>query len=287
MRALLTWLVQGIPFSARSRRAIDETLADWKIEEDAGAPAARPITTLRGALAIGRVVSISIARETGDFSWCRGLGLRLGAVVGVLFLLALLMTSPMLEVLGARLLMLSAAILPSLLFGIAPPAVFLMLAWRPVSQSVPTAGAAIVVGVATLAMGVWMVPMGSEFFGNVLRDGLELGNAGPPTRGRPAVMPVTGRAALTGAAALLAVVVARRSPLESRWWLVGVPMCYWVGFTVLYFFVFGLPLLLLFHIGDTNPLGTQLATWTAASLTVAAALTLMRRTGRGAIPSTD
>jgi len=33
MRRIIAWCVAGLPFEPRSRRAIDETLADWAHEE--------------------------------------------------------------------------------------------------------------------------------------------------------------------------------------------------------------------------------------------------------------
>jgi len=143
MRRIIAWCVPGLPFESRSRRAIDETLADWAHEEqEAPTWGRRTLAGVQGILSIVRVVSISVIRENVDSGWCRGLARRWAFVAAVVMLLALATAAPMIDALGARTLTLAVLGVPLVLLAVLPPAIFLMFAWRPVSRAVPTAGTA-------------------------------------------------------------------------------------------------------------------------------------------------
>ena len=77
MRRAIAWVLAGLPFDARSRRAIDETLLDWDREAtEAQTLSAATGAEVRGVLSIARVTSRSVLREAIDFGWCRELGRR-------------------------------------------------------------------------------------------------------------------------------------------------------------------------------------------------------------------
>src|SRR5262245_66273402 len=91
MRRLVTWLLDGLPFDPRSRRALDETLLDWGHEEDAE-HSKRWLVGISGALAVLRALVVSTCRETVSlpFAWL----VKRTALFGVLP--AMLLTLPFL-----------------------------------------------------------------------------------------------------------------------------------------------------------------------------------------------
>jgi len=225
MKRFITRCLDGLPFDARSRRAIDETLEDWAYEErDALSGGARLFTAVRGALAVGRVASLSILRELVDFSWCRGLARRWGAVAALLLLIGLAPMSPMVPVLGARTLVLALLALPVVMVVMMPAATILVFAWRPVGRAVPTVGAAAVLGILASVLVGWVTPFGSDVFNEFVRSSGAFPNAPPPLPPPTKIEAVLGTAGwtcFTGTVAILAATLAKRSPLESRWWLVA------------------------------------------------------------------
>src|SRR5262245_34132900 len=61
MKRLLAWGLAGLPFDARSRRALEETLADWRHEEARAATRVQSaLAGLRGALSVVRVAALSV-----------------------------------------------------------------------------------------------------------------------------------------------------------------------------------------------------------------------------------
>lgn len=288
MRRVIAWVVDGLPFEARSRRALDETLVDWAHEEqEESTTGGRVLVGVRGALAVARVASISLVRETTDFSWCRGLASRLRVFAAVVTLAALALTlAATLPGLGARTLGLALTIVPALLLGFLPAAVFLMLAWRPEGRSLPTVGTACVVTLAALAFGLLVVSPSNELFATLALDAIKakygvsdpLGaTAGtrPAFRNEFIMMWTVSQACLVGAVVLFAAAVARQSPLSNRWWLAGVPVAAAVSSAVVKFAI-GLPLLLAFHIGDRSVLPHLLAAWTMAILVLVLAVSYPR-----------
>jgi hypothetical protein len=232
MRRVIARCIRGFPFDARSRRAIDETLADWAHEEhQAPSRGHRALATLRGALSVARVVSISFVRETADLGWCRGLAHRCGLLAGLVTLLGLAQASLMLPAAGARILALSLTMAPLTLLAILPPAILLILAWRPVGRTAPTAGAACFLAVASLVLAGWLVPLSSDLVNGLLRQSLgRMLDAPAPEHSLPppsaVVLHVMSWGWLAAAAATFAAKLAKRSPLRSRWWLAGVPAIY-------------------------------------------------------------
>ncbi len=276
MRRIIAWCVAGLPFEPRSRRAIDETLADWAHEEqEAPTRGRRTRAGVQGILSIARVVSISVIRETVDPGWCRGLGRRWGLVTVVVMLLTLATAAPMADATVARTPILAVLSVPLMLLAVLPPAIFLMFAWRPVSRAVPTAGTACFLAVVVLALAGWLVPLSSDVLNDIIRRSLDgtIGSDYPPPLSRgEAVLAVTGWASLAGATAMCAAMVARRSPLRSRWWLAGVPAIY-LALIPLFTYTIGTSFLVFRSAGDPS-VGFRpgIAAWTTATALMAVAM---------------
>ena len=259
-----------LPFGPRARRAIDETLADWAHEAETAATVAHRVRAgLQGILSIARVVSIAVIREAVDFSWCHGLGRRWGVVAVIAVLLSLATTAPMIDVLGAETLTVAVLGVPLVLLAVLPPAIFLVLAWRPVSRAMPNTGTAGFLAIAVLALAGWLVPLSGDVISEALLPVGDLTGASdfpPPLSPREALLAVTGWAGLAGATALCAGMVARRSPLVSRWWLAGVPAIY-LALIPLFTYTIGTSFLVFQSAGDPS-VGFRpgIAAWTTAAL---------------------
>jgi hypothetical protein len=282
MRRIVAWFFGGIPFDGRSRRAIDETLMDWAHEvRQAPTRGRRAFATLQGALAVARVVSLSVLREAADLDWCRGLVLRFGLLAGVVALFSVGQSAIMFPGLGAGILRVSFLTTPVILLALLPPALLLILAWRPAGRSVPTAGAACLLAVASLVLAGWLVPLSSDRVNDLLDQSLrpmppDLQDSPPLADSLP--LPSAMRLHMTSWAWLFAAVVifasklARWAPLRSRWWLTGVPALY-AAFLASLQFAIGTSFLV-FHTAGTEveTPAQALALWgTAAALMVAAA----------------
>jgi len=92
---------------------------------------------------------------------------------------------------------------------------------------------------------------------------------------------VTGWAAVTGASALCAAMIAKRSPLRSRWWLAGVPVLY-LALIPVFTYTIGSSFLV-FHSAGDPPVGFRpgIAGWTTAALLVSVGLTRLRASRSG------
>jgi hypothetical protein len=275
MRRIIALCVAGLPFERGSRRAIDETLADWAHEErEVPTRGRRFRAAVQGVLSIACVVSISLVRETVDPAWSRGLARRWGLVTAIVMMMAMATSAPMAGALGGRTLTLAVLNVPLALLAVLPPAIFLMFAWRPVSRAVPTAGTACFLAVAVLALAGWLVPLSSDFLNDVLRGSLDVTidrDYPAPLSRSEALLAVTGWAALAGATAVCAAMVARRSPLRSRWWLAGVPAIY-VALIPLFTYTIGTSFLVFQSAGDPS-VGFRpgIAAWTTAALLMSVA----------------
>ena len=280
MRRIIAWCVGGLPFEPASRRAIDETLADWDHErQEARTRGRRARAGVQGILSIARAVSLSVIRETVDPGWRRGLGRRWGLVAAVVALLALATAAPMVDALEARALIVAVVSVPLVLLAVLPPAIFLMFAWRPVSRAVPTAGTACFLAIAVLALAGWLVPLSSDWLNEVLLRSLDVTadpDSTPPLSRSEALLAVTGWACLAGATAICAAMVARRSPLSSRWWLAAVPVTY-LALIPLFTYTIGASFLVFRSAGDPS-VGFRpgIAAWTTAGLLMTAAMTCGR-----------
>jgi hypothetical protein len=235
MRRVVAGCIKGFLFDARSRRAIDETLADWEHEErQAINRGRRALAALQGVLSVARVISISLLRESVDFGWCRGSARRWGVVAALVGLLAVAQACFMAPVFGVEVFALVLPMAPMTLMAILPPTLFLIFAWRPVGRALPTAGAACFVAFALLILAGWLVPLSSGVVNQLL-----FGSFGPIPGGeirRPvpsdsissiaAVLHVMSWGFLGAATVTFAAKLARRSPLWNRWWLAGVPLIY-------------------------------------------------------------
>ena len=245
MRRAIGWLLAGLPFDTRSRRAIDETLLDW----DGEATEARTLSEVTGAeihgvVSILRVASLSVVREAIDFSWCRGLGRRFRRFAAVTAVVGVLATASAVSDLGTAALALGTLMASVLSLWFLPSALLLIIAWRPLTRTGPSLGASLVVGLMTLVAVWWVLPVVSDPLNEIIQARIRAlaeagvpGFAGPPPR-NPAVSPgidVAGIVCLVAGAMMFAGALARRSGLHSRWWLVGVPLMHSIGFGILGF----------------------------------------------------
>ena len=280
MRRIIAWCVASLPFAPRSRRAIDETLADWAHEDQQAPTRGRLFRAgVQGVLSTARVLSISVIRETVDPGWGRGLARRWGLVAAVVTVLALATVAPMVDALGGQTFTLAVLSAPLVLLAVLPPAIFLIFAWRPVSRAVPTAGTACFVAVVVLALAGWLVPLSSDLLQDVLRRSLDVAiglDYPPPLSRSEALLAVTGWACLAGATAICGAMVARRFPLRSRWWLAGVPANY-VALIPLFTYTIGTSFLVFQSAGDPS-VGFRpgIAAWTTAALLMTVAMTCGR-----------
>lgn len=302
MKGLAAWVIEGLPFDPRSRRAIDETLEDWS--QEAAESRSRPervLTAVHGLLAVGRVISVGVVREAFDLGWCRGLAKRCGAVASVAILISLAVALPTLDTLGPRMLDLAIRLAPIFLIGMAPPAVFLVLAWRPASRGFPTIGAAALLTILTAAAAGWLLPWSSEAAGQLLYQhtidelSSSIGTSGvlsgastlssrPP---RELVflyfwLYATGLAGLVGATTVFAGRAARHFPLTSRWWLIVAPLAFGalsltcrLAILLALGLLDGLGVQVLFGSGAQRLLD-GVALWLAAALVMTAALAYRR-----------
>jgi len=289
MRGIMAWFVGGLPFEPRSRRAIDETLADWAHEQlEASTRGRRALAGVRGVLSVARVVLIVLVREAADLGWARGLARRCGLVAAAVALLALATAVLMLDALDARTLALVPLGMPLALLIVMPPAIFLVLAWRPVARAVPTAGSACFLALVALALAGWLVPHSSELVNDLLRQLLGATiEPEPDAYARlslaESALAVSGWTCLSGATAICAASVARRSPLRSRWWLAGVPAIY-AALTPLFTFAIGSSFIVFRSAGDP-PEGFRPGL--AGLTTAAVVMTLATTYGRLAVPTPD
>jgi hypothetical protein len=280
MRQITTWCVGALPFAASSRRAIDETLADWAYEEDyVQTRGEQWRASLRGMFSVALVVLLSIGRETFDFKWGHGLARRCGVVAGLAVLLTILSGS-MLPVAGApEMIAVGLLGIPLHLLIITPPAIFLALAWRSATRNIPTVGTACFLAILTLLLSGWIVPLTVNMLNDIIRhSGDFIGNGPPPppvlSRSQ-IVLAVTGWASLAGTSAILASVVANRSPLLSRWWLLAVPVIYLL-LIPLFEFTIGSSFV---TVGEapSSWFAPGIASWTTASVIMLVALIYGRR----------
>jgi hypothetical protein len=285
-------VIDGLPLDARSRRAVDETLADWAHEEHEEPDGAhRTIVGLRGALSLVRVTAMGVFRDAIDFSWCRGLGSRAAWVLAGVGILAGLITVPGVSVVGGWAPVVGAVLALNLAANFLPVIVFLIFAWRPSAREVPRAGAALAIATIVLVVTAGILPPLNRFIQVVLdvlvtasadETGVRVAVSAAPIPGL-ATMAVLGAVCLIGATVLLASTVAQRSPLTSWSWLVGAPVAYVVGMVVLTM-AYGLPLLLVFHLGDRtggDVIAKCLGVWTAAVLVLAVAVSRAPRVAAG------
>ena len=229
MRRLVAWLLAGLPFDARSRRAIDETLLDWDREvTEAKALAEVTGAEIHGVASILRVTSLSVLRESVDLRWFVSLGWRFAILVGF----AVVITFP--GALGyadsdRALLLLTLSLLPSTIASLLPLALLLILAWRPPAGRGPAVGGVMLVVVGTLALVGWIIPSSLQGFREMV-FWILMNREGQVTAGlrsvqaSPSVLVLAGWTCLTGALALFGSALAQRGGLHSRVWLPVAPV---------------------------------------------------------------
>jgi hypothetical protein len=275
VRRAIAWIVGGLPFDARSRRALDETLLDWEGEAtESNSVAERTVTEIRGLLSIARVTSMSVLRESIDFSWLRGLGRRFAVAGAIVLALTVWFAVGTASEFGVGAVEIVPFFAAAVSLAILPIALVLIIAWRPRIRSVPSVGTALVLTVSLFALTQWAMPhwqwRASELTWPYVKadleaKGVEVNQSYLPKR-RPPPFPLEsiGSACLAGSGIILAAAFARRRTLQSRLWLVGLPVLYVavvgstklaVGATFLYFrYQYGL--------GYADPLGSLLVTTT-------------------------
>ncbi len=227
MKRVFAWVLGGLPFDARSRRAIDETLLDWEGEAtEARTFAEATGAEIHGVASIVRVASLSMLRESIDFGWVRGLGRRFvvaGATVVLLAGVLSVVIAGSLEIDPRAFLFIT----PILATMAVPATLFLAIAWRPSGLGVPSPGACWGAGLAAVLLTQLLTAVaGQLYYFLIFRD---LGTD-PPAAGIPVwlqvrvLLGVFALGSFAGAVAVLAASLARRSGLQSRWWLVGIPV---------------------------------------------------------------
>jgi hypothetical protein len=234
MRRAIAWLVGGLPFDARSRRTLDETLLDWEGEAtEAKTLSEAAVTELRGVLSVARVTWMSVVREAVDVGWLRGLGGRF-AVVGLIVLaLTVLFCVGMVWNFGLGMVEVVPFYMAAVLFAILPTALFLIIAWRPRGGSRPSVGTALVLTAGLFALTQWALPhwqwRAQELTWPYVKADLEAKGVAlnpsylPKPRKPPLPLTSLGSACVAGAGIILAGALARRRTIHSRLWLLGIP----------------------------------------------------------------
>ena len=236
MRRAIAWFLAGLPFDARSRRAIDETLLDWEGEATALRQAqgreARPLEAtvieLRGAVSILRVTSLSVLREIVDLRWVVSLGWRFATLFGFAFLMAFPSTLTYADS-DRALLLLTLSLLPSTIASLLPLALLLVVAWRPPAGRGPAVGGVMLVVVGTLALVGWIIPSSLQGFREMVfwilmnREG-QISAGLRSVQASPSVLQLAGWICLNGALALFASALAQQGGLRSRVWLPVAPL---------------------------------------------------------------
>ncbi len=227
MRRAIAWLLRGLPFDPRSRRAIDETLLDWEGEAtEAHGFSEATGAEVHGVVAVLRVASWSLLRESIDFTWCRGLGPRFRWYAGTTAVVGALLTAMAVSELGAASVAFGTLLASVLSLWFLPSALLLVIAWRPLARTGPSLGASVLIGLMTFATVWWALPLISDPLNEVIRA-----RVGPPTR-NPAESPgmdIAGTMCLVAGAVMFSGALARKSGLHSRWWFVGVPLIQSIG----------------------------------------------------------
>jgi hypothetical protein len=160
------WLVSAVPFDPRGRRAIDETLADWTVEEqEATTILERAFVDVRGASALARTSMLALLRETALIP---GMGLS-GRLLLLSAVPAICLAAPW----GLRLHMqahLSWRTAVSASVVVAQQNMLLLLPWTlfaatvvpPRGHRIPYAGLAMVSALLIAAVGFWGLPLANQ-----------------------------------------------------------------------------------------------------------------------------
>ena len=290
MRRLVAWIIDGLPFDPRSRRALDETLLDWAHEEAEAGPGRRWLVGVSGLPAVGRAAIVAASRETTSVPlwWL----LKRAALFVVLP--ATLLSLPMvLLLLGTdsawRIPGVLVLLMPEWLPTVAPLGLLLCLMWRPRHVQVQPVGTAIIVCAATLLFLGWILPHTNAFlvavYGRPMADVLgplslryvdeatlidllrSINHPGAVS----ALLRISGLAALAATSVVLAESLHRRIALRKLDWIAAVPMAYMLLSGIVSAMVQGvLP-------GFFAIAGTA---WVQATLVLLLAGAIQRRTGR-------
>ncbi len=239
MRSLVTWLLDGLPFDPRSRRALDETLLDWAHEEAAESSAlSRGFVQVVGAVSISALIVWSAGREVPDvplgwFAWRTvRFTIILSAPLCAVLMWPLRSGFGLLHAVGIL-----ATFLPSVGLTVVAPALVLVMAWRPGDRRMPPAGVALMTAIALplltagfLPLSLWAASemyiramaasLGTELPGLREHMSFELGALVSLAGGRIAVaIGLTGLGATAGASVWFGAASATRAHLRSMMWL--------------------------------------------------------------------
>jgi hypothetical protein len=165
---MIASLLRALPLDARGRRAVDETLADWKLEDERpGSPGRRAWHSVLGCASLFRVLAGLTVQDTitMPMGWLLGrlaLFLLVPSVLTALPVLIQLFHSPSLRTpsgLVAALLLLPAGIAAMLPLGF-----FFAVARPPRDRSVPILGAMLWSFLLALVITNWAVPSANQTF---------------------------------------------------------------------------------------------------------------------------
>jgi len=286
MRRIVTWLLDGLPFDPRSRRALDETLLDWAHEEAGGrSVAAKGLALCGGLLAIVRAIAGSALKESSDvpIGWFSARVVRHAVLPTAVA--AVVLAWPLASAFSYyRAAQLIATFAPTLVVMFAPPALVLALAWRADARRVPAAGAALAASCLVPLMTVVILPPATWAFGEIYMRALAeaigvdrplsaeamawrrlLGIAGGPI---PVIVWLVGSGASAGACVWFGAALSARVRLRSVLWLVAVP--------IVYFAMSGVVSVLI-RLVASGPLADAVGTWVFASLVLALAVVIGHR----------
>jgi hypothetical protein len=296
-------ILAGLPFDARSRRALDETMLDWAHEQStAGAASARALTSVRALAGVARAVAWTVLQETehAPYGWLAGQMAMFALFPAALMamwlyahcwpgLVALTSTGARFE--------LSALLVPHEIEVLLPLMFFLAVACARGMRRLPGVGLALVASALSLVFTGWVEPLANHRFAvtvNALwRPGHPNGGFSGP--GVEATMPAlvalayatrygyvfssclyylflkTGFAFLAGALAMLGVAVHQTAPSHRRWLLLLAPFIYLGAMELLAGGGTN-------HDGDYIVLRPRLAPWWLAAIAVVMAFSLLRAT---------
>jgi hypothetical protein len=157
--------LRALRFEARGRRAIDETLADWKHEDDRSGTLARRLwRSVCGCASLFRVLAGLTVQETVTMP----IGWLMGRLT--LFVLApsILLVLPAVRAVALSgphaLFILTPLLLPQVVVVMLPLGFFFSVAWPPRGRPIPVLGVMLCSFVLALITTNWAVPSGSQAY---------------------------------------------------------------------------------------------------------------------------
>ena len=168
MRRVIGAMLRALPFDDRSRRALDEAMLDWAFEAQAiPAGARRWWIAARSLAGVVRAIAYATLRESVARPSAGLLSRALIFVVVPSLVLTLAQNGG--AGLGSRVsqaqgIAIDALLWPATMFLVAPIGLFLALSRVPRARQIPAVGVSVVVLVAALVLGGWVVPWANQRF---------------------------------------------------------------------------------------------------------------------------